>query len=335
VTYDEELSRLAIEIANLTTMSAPVDADELALVDEARANVRRLCRHVLQDITGESCVPEPLLGDLMTRPIGSTLGLLSCEPAPFVSARDNVGWHDYDVVTDAGRQWREIRRHAALVAHEWSAVPAEARPQGDDAWPAIADVAFLVEAAALLDRDLAREHPDAAAIGQAYARERDVWELGLAGEHLRRLATTGPLPHGVPLPDGRRDMPIRVRSLAQVPTATVRLSHLLRTAEHLRPESIQAVLQAHGRSLFTVGAVLDRQSDKGALRPVADRTRPVPGSITPAAPTPTEKPPTSPTSAYPARCCRKRSLVRCRPRTSTPHGANVSPKSNTVPLRSG
>ncbi|WP_166353557.1 hypothetical protein [Phytoactinopolyspora limicola] len=279
MTYDEELSRLAIEIANLMGKSPRVDNGELALVDEGRVNVRRLCRQVLQDVTGETPVPEPLLGDLMIRPIGSALGLLSCEPVPYGSSRDDIGWQDYDVVTDAGRQWREIRRHAALAAHEWNAVPAEARPHGEDAWPAIADIAVLVEAAALLDRDLARAHPKAAVIGPAYARERDGWELALAGEHLRRTAKAGPLPQGVPLPDGRRDMPLRVRSLPEVPAATARLSHLLRTAEHLRPESVQAVLHAHARSLAAVAAVLDQHSDKRVLGPLADSTRRVASSV--------------------------------------------------------
>jgi hypothetical protein len=75
-----------------------------------------------------------------------------------------------------------------LAAHEWSAVPADARPRGDHAWPAVADVTVLVAAVALLARDLAAPaHPDAAAIGQAYARERDGWELALANLAIPRL----------------------------------------------------------------------------------------------------------------------------------------------------
>ncbi|NDL57009.1 hypothetical protein [Phytoactinopolyspora mesophila] len=279
MTYDEELSRLAIELANLTTMSPRVDTGELALVDDARVSVRRLCRQVLKDITGEASVPEPLLGDLITQPIGSTLGLLNSEPASYAPTRDPAGWLDYAVTTEAGRQWREIRRHAALAAHEWNAVPAEARPHGEDAWPVVADVAVLVEAAALLDRDLARAHPDAAATGQAYARERDGWELALAGEHLRRVATTGPLPEGAPLPDGRLDTPIRVRALAELPRATTRLNHLLRIATHLRPEGVQALVHAHARSLHSVAAVLDQQDGKDALRPVADNIRRIAKSV--------------------------------------------------------
>jgi hypothetical protein len=199
----------------------------------------------------------PDIADLARSPIATLRGLLAKDPPELVAAGDHRQAKD----AAAPSVWRTLWAATALAADGWSRADRASRPAGAQAWSTVADIAAVAEAAALVDRDLV----DPRRSGLRVHRSDDWWRVGIAAAEVRRLANTGPLPPAEPLrPDGKRLLPLRVRSLADLPAALTRLAQLVRVAGHLRPESVGALAGAQARTLVLVAQIMDRDLAGGA-----------------------------------------------------------------------
>jgi hypothetical protein len=202
----------------------------------------------------------PRLADLALNPVGVLHALLQRDPAPFrVSARARTAAQITETASD---HWKRLGDAAEIVTHEWTSSDPTSRPTGEQAWTRIADVAALAQAAASLDRALVEADT---APPRVFG---DSVEIGLAAEHTRRYATSGPLPQPEPLrPEPHRLVPTPVQQFGDVPAGLTHLAALVTTAKHLRPDVIGALVTTHARTLDTIAAALT------ATSPPAHRAR--------------------------------------------------------------
>ena len=255
MSYEADIAQVAESLAQLLASGNPPPSGELRAVNAGRLGVRRLCAQVLGDVAPVLPVRvddgRPDIADLARSPIATLRGLLGKDP-PEVAAAGN-----YRPAKEVGvpSVWRTLWAATALAADGWSRADLASRPAGAQAWSTVADIAAVAEAAALVDRDLV----DPRRGGLRVHRSDDWWRVGIAAAEVRRLANTGPLPPAEPLrPDGKSLLPLRVRSLADLPAALTRLAQLVRVAGHLRPESVGALAGAHARTLVLVAQIMDR-----------------------------------------------------------------------------
>ena len=254
--FDADLHRLATQLAAMA--AAPgitTAAGDTALVNRARLTLRNCCRTILTDLAppgpNEADGP-PRLADLALNPVGVLHTLLQRDPAPLtLSPATRVA----DVTVMANDDWKRLADAAEIVTHEWTSSDPTSRPTGEHAWTRIADVAALAQASASLDRALVEaDSAPPRVLG-------DSVEIGLAAEHTRRYATSGPLPQPEPLRLApHRLVPTPVRHLGEVPVGLTHLATLVTTAGHLRPDMIGALVTAHARTLDALAAALTATS---------------------------------------------------------------------------
>lgn len=255
--FDADLHRLATQLATMVAAPAiTTAADDSALVNRARRTLRNCCRSMLTDLTrpGQNDVEgPPRLADLALNPVGVLHTLLQCEPAPLTLSRPaRTAAHITETAND---HWKRLGDAAEIVTHEWTSSDPTSRPTGEYAWTRIADVAALAQAGASLDRALV--------VADTAPRRvlGDSVEIGLAADHVRRYATSGPLPQPEPLrPEPHRLSPTTVRQLGDIPAGLTQLATLVTTAGHLRPDMIGALVTAHARTLDTLAAALTATS---------------------------------------------------------------------------
>jgi hypothetical protein len=263
MTYEADLVQVAQSLARLLASVVPPPPGELPAVNAARLGVRRLCAQVLGDVApvlpvrvGEG---RPGLADLASSPVATLRGLLAKDPPVLIAGEGARSASD----GAAPSAWRTLWAATALAAEDWSRADPASRPTGAGAWSAVADIAAVAEAAALVDRDLVESRRG----GLRTRRSDDSWRVGIAAAGVRCLACTGPLPLPEPLRvDGKNLLPLRVRSLSQVPAALTRLSHLVRVAGHLRPESVGILAGAHARTLVLMAQAVEGGLDGGIAR---------------------------------------------------------------------
>jgi hypothetical protein len=261
MSYEADVAQVAESLAQLLASGNTLPPGELPAVNAARLGVRRLCARVLGDAAPVLPVRvgdgRPDIADLARSPIATLRGLLAKDPPELVAAGDHRPAKD----AAAPSVWRTLWAATALAADGWSRADRASRPAGAQAWSTVADIAAVAEAAALVDCDLADPRRGALRVH----RSDDSWRVGIAAAEVRRLANTGPLPPAEPLrPDGKSLLPLRVRSLADLPAALTRLAQLVRVAGHLRPESVGALAAAHARTLVLVAQIMDRDLAGGA-----------------------------------------------------------------------
>jgi len=256
-TFDADLHRLATQLATMAAAPAiTTAADDTDLVNRARRTLRNCCRKMLTDLAplGPIDVGGPVrLADLALNPVGVLHTLLHRDPGPLTlspPARTAA-----DVTETANDHWKRLGDAAEIVTHEWASSDPTSRPTGEQAWTRIADVAALAQAAASLDRALVEaDTAPPRVLG-------DSVEIGLAAEHTRRYATSGPLPQHEPLrPEPHRLVPTPVQQLGDVPAGLTHLAALVTTAKHLRPDMIGALVTTHARTLDTLAAALTATS---------------------------------------------------------------------------
>ncbi|SEE94718.1 hypothetical protein [Jiangella alba] len=261
--YEADVHALAEHLAHLLAAEHPVDPDELAVVDAARAAVRQLCWRILHDVAAASLGESPI-ADLGHRSVASLQHVLRAEMLRFADpAQPSTGWVDHASSTPVRHHWRGAHRFAALAEHEWEMIYPEAHPHGPDAWPIITDIAAIAEAIAHLELNLARQHPKrtTTVIDQA-------WALAFAAEQVRRLAPLDTLDADpAPLPSRRHQLLLRIRSAADAPAGTARLTFLLRSAHHLEPATVRAVARSQAQALRTIGRLLKADPHYGPAEP--------------------------------------------------------------------
>jgi hypothetical protein len=231
MTYEADLVQVAESLAQLLASVDPPPPSELPAVNAARLGVRRFCAQVLGDVAPVLPVRigdgRPGLADLASSPIATLRGLLAKDPPELIAAEGTRAASD----GVAPLAWRALWAATALAADEWSRADLASRPTGAGAWSAVADIVAVADAAALVDRDLVESRRG----GLRTRWSDDSWRVGIAAAGVRRLACTGPLPPAEPLRvDGKNLLPLRVRSMSQLPAALTRLAHLVRVAGHLR-----------------------------------------------------------------------------------------------------
>jgi hypothetical protein len=255
--FDADLHRLATQLATMAAAPAiTTAADDTGLVNRARRTLRNCCRTMLTGLAppGQNDVEgQPRLSDLALNPVGVLHTLLQRDPAPVtLSPPARTAAH---ITDQANGHWKRLGDTAEIVTHEWTSSDPTSRPTGEHAWTRIADVAALAQAAATLDRHLVEADT---------AQPRilgDSVEIGLAAEHTRRYATSGPLPQPEPLrPESHLLVPLPVRQLGDVPAGLTHLATLVTTAGHLRPDMIAALVTAHARTLDTLATALTATS---------------------------------------------------------------------------
>jgi hypothetical protein len=251
--FDADLHRLATQLATMAGAPAiTTAADDTALVSRARRTLRNCCRTMLADLAPahtHGSDGQPRLADLALDPVGVLRTLLQYDPAPLTLSPPARGASH--ITKQANDHWKRLGDAAEIVTHEWTSSDPASRPTGEHAWTRIADVAALAQAAAVLDRQLvAADTAPPRVLG-------DSVEIGLAAEHTRWYATSGPLPHPEPLrPQPHRLAPTPVRQLSEVPAGLNHLATLVTTAAHLRPDMIGALVTAHARTLDTLATAL-------------------------------------------------------------------------------
>jgi hypothetical protein len=255
--FDADLHRLASQLATMAAAPAiTAAADDIDLVNRARRTLRNCCRTMLTDLAppGQSDVDgQPRLADLALNPVGVLHTLLQRNPAALrLSPPARTAAH---VTETANDHWERLGDAAEIVTHEWASSDPASRPTGEHAWTRIADVAALAQAAATLDGHLVEADTVAPKLLGASV------EIGLAADHARRYATSGPLPQPEPLrPEPHHLVPTPVRQLRDVPAGITQLATLVTTAGHLRPDIIGALVTAHARTLDTLAAALTATS---------------------------------------------------------------------------
>jgi hypothetical protein len=254
MSYEADLAQVAESLAQLLATGDPPRSDELPAVNAARLGLRRLCAQVLGDVAPVLPVRvgdgRPGIADLARSPVSTLRGLLAKDPPELIAAEGDRPAND----GGAPSAWRTLWAATALAADDWSRAELASRPTGAEAWSAVADIVAVAEAAALVDRDLVDPRRGRFRV----RRSDDSWRVGIAAAEVRRLACTGSLPPAEPLrPDGKNLLPLRVRSLAELPAALTRLAHLVRVAGHLRPESVGALAGAHARTLALMAKVME------------------------------------------------------------------------------
>lgn len=259
MSYESDLARFASRVADMISEPPRLNAADLPIADAARLAIRRWCRQVLADLAPNDMPRDTGLANLATNPVGTLRRLLEVDPEPFGGADPTNVAFDRTVVSDGGQQWKTLRVEAVLVAHGWASATPETRPDGDARWSVIADVAAIAEAAAMLDRDLARLHPRAAESGSAQHRIRDTWEIVAVAEHVRHHAARGALPPPEPLRSSRL-LPLRVQSPEGITPALGRLAELIADARHLRPETVSALAGAHWRTMLALAETIEART---------------------------------------------------------------------------
>jgi hypothetical protein len=255
--FDADLHRLATHLATMAAAPATTTAaDDTALVNRARRTLRNCCRTILTDLAppglNEADWP-PRLADLALNPVGVLHTLLQRDPAPLtLSPPTRTAAHITETAND---HWKHLGEAAEIVTHEWTSSDPTSRPTGEHAWTRIADVAALAQASAALDRHLVEANTAPPRV------LGDTVEIALAADHVRRYATSGPLPQPEPLrPEPHRLVPTPVRHLGDVPVGLTHLATLVTTAGHLRPDMIGALVTAHARTLDALAAALTATS---------------------------------------------------------------------------
>lgn len=273
MSYEADLARFAQRLAGMISEPQVINAADLPIADAARLAVRRWCRQVLAALAGDVARPaHPGISDLATNPVGTLRALLDADPVPIGTIDPRDVPFDHAVANDGGQLWKQLRVDAVVTVHQWSVATPESRPTGDARWSAIADVAAIVEAAAILDRDLVRMHPPRAEGIATLSRDTDLWNTATAAEHVRHLAQHGPLPSPEPLRNARL-LPLRVQRLSAIGPALERLNELLAEAAHLRPKTISALAGAHWRTLLAVADAVDASQGVRRRGALADQLR--------------------------------------------------------------
>ncbi|MGH3735391.1 MAG: hypothetical protein ACRDT6_07175 [Micromonosporaceae bacterium] len=233
--------------------AATTAATDQESVNRARVGLRRWCLQMLDDVAPAHQAHvdrQPRLVDLALQPVGVLRVLLDADPQP-VTLRAPL--HISRGVVTANEQWRQLGAAVEVATYGWVSSDPVSRPTGERAWATVADVAAVAEAAAALDRELMDRQPDKHGMRQV----RECREIAIAAEHVRRFATSGPLPRPDPLrPAPHRLRPQPVRTLADLPAALANLATLVTTAGHLRPETIGSFASAHARTLDTLATAL-------------------------------------------------------------------------------
>lgn len=272
MSYEADLGRLAQRVASMISDPPAPRAVDIPVVDAARLAVRRWCRQVLADVAATELPAAPGLTELATNPVGALRAVLEVDPVRFGDVDPRDVEIDHPAASEGGQRWREIRVDAVVLAHGWSSADPKSRPAGEARWSTIADVAAVAEAAALLDRDVARLHLSAALRSPHTSRAIDLWDIAAAAEHVRGVAGRGPLQQPAPLRPSRL-LPLRVQTVQAVAPALERLTDLLDGAHHVRPETILALAGAHRRTLLTLAEVVDTERSTGSAGDLADGLR--------------------------------------------------------------
>lgn len=255
--FDADLDRLATQLATMAAAPATTTAaNDTATVNLARRTLRNCGRVMLTDLAPparDDTDSPPRLADLALDPIGVLRTLL--QPDPPALTLEPHGRDTANLLETGNAQWKRLADAAEIVTHEWTSADPSSRPTGEPAWTRIADTAALIEAAATLDRQLL--NADAAPSTVL----KECVETGLAADHVRRYATSGPLPQPEPLrPPPQRLRPAVVRGFASVPAGFAHLAALVTAAGHLRPDMIRALVAAHIRNLDTLASALTTTS---------------------------------------------------------------------------
>jgi len=240
--YEADVNRLATQLAAMVTApGVAATASDADTVNRARLGLRQWCRQLLNDITPAQhthVAAEPRLADLAVHPVGTLQNLLVADPAP-LRLRDHKDTASAEM---ANRDWVRLGHEAELATHSWATADPASRPKGERAWSTVADVAAVAETTAVLDRQLIDQHPG----NDAERVLRDSAEVGVAAQHVRRIATSGPLPPPQPLQSApHRLQPIPVPTLQHLPDALTNLGRLVTTAPHLRPRAVASLIGTH------------------------------------------------------------------------------------------
>lgn len=261
MTFEDDLHRLAQHLAALLTAPGRVDDGELAMVDAARATIRQLCQEILHDLTSATPIGDSPRAELASRSVAALRRVLRHELVRYAGPEGpSTGWMDLSATSQAGRHWRDARRHAYLATHEWEMIYPAGRPTNGGAWPHILDIAAIAEATAHAERDLVHGQPLATSADILTAADDHAWALTFAAEQVRRIAPPTAPPSMHPLPSRRRHMVLRIRSSADAPAGIARLTFLLRAAHHLTPEAVRAIARGHAHTLLTIARHLTKNT---------------------------------------------------------------------------
>ena len=256
---------MATQLAAIVADPAIVaNTTDVELVSRTRLALRWWCRGMLHDVAPvhhEQVAAKPGLIDLARHPLGVLQRLLSHDPDPVALRKVNV---DPDAADRAHAQWRKLLNAVEFTMYEWDIADSASKTSIERSRATVADVAAVAEAAAVLDQHLPAGSPSTSS--PPGHSSRDCYEIGVAAQHVQRLAAAEALPPVPPLrPAPHRLRPVRVRRVADVPAALANLATLITAATHLGPGTVGALATGHARALDTLATLLT------ATGPAAER----------------------------------------------------------------
>lgn len=253
-------------LTGLLNDPTPVTPETLPLAVVSHAATVRLLVTVHRDLTHRAprTTRAASIKELGARAAPAPLELLETDPVKALGhALDRhpatPGAALSDVLTTnpppgPARLWHDLARAATLAEHTWRTAEPTSRPQHDQAWSVMADVAAIGETLAILDHDIARTATLLTPTGQqvldaspgvlsdryGYAATAG---LRAAGERTRLLAARGPLPDVGPLRHPTTAAQA-VRHPAHVPAAQTAVVELLDRARTLSPRDLTVLAHA-------------------------------------------------------------------------------------------
>ncbi|MGQ7296966.1 hypothetical protein [Quadrisphaera sp. KR29] len=239
---------LTVRLAHLVKLGTAPDTDDLDAALHARRAVMTLATDVLFDV---SRVPRhtPLRWEKNERdmhPVEYLARVLQTQsqPLPRVSLAESLAQEGSG---PGGQVWRRAATDAVLAHHEWSRLDALDQRLGSEAWTAVHEVAQFTHAMSRLDEGLA-------ACCHAAGRTDDAAALVAAAPRLRgaavpvvTLASSGPLPALRPRTPPTPRAALVIRRPEHLSAGLERLTHLVRTADHVSPSHVQLAYRLLGR----------------------------------------------------------------------------------------
>lgn len=245
-------------VAALVDAPAPVTADTVPLAVASHATTIRLLVEIHRDLTnraGNSRLPTPTVELLETNPVKALGAALERHPStPGVALSDVMTTKP---PPGSARDWHDLARASTVAARAWRDAEPASRPQRDQAWSLMADVAAVSQGLAVLDLDishaatrLTEQGQELLGVSAGVLSERygnaATQGLRAGGERTRTVAAHGPLPDVAPLREPISG-PGAVRLPAHVPGAQAATVELLDHAEPISPIDLAVVVRAQAR----------------------------------------------------------------------------------------
>ncbi len=195
MTYREEAGLVSLTVHELLTDGATAPSADLPAALAGHASLVAMLTELHTHLTDGVRPPRREdVTELERRPIALLGKMLKNQPSiidqPFSDILQS------QPAGAAGKAWRELAKSATLAQFEWQHARPETLPRGDAAWSEIADLAYLAEAVAILDVDVA----DSLSAAGRFSEASRFRAAGTSGLRLaaREVHETSPLPAACP-----------------------------------------------------------------------------------------------------------------------------------------